>query len=319
MRPPTTFSLVLAMLALTSTSSQADPPVRNKDAEFITDFMTAEDGTLDSPDDLLLDVNPCDLDQPDVLEPILAPDGHQLTLGELSGVRGHATIRCDNRGTHVTMRLSGLIPGGVYTIWLLTFEEPGFTPDFAHLIGEGSLGPPDGSRNDFVASARGRAIISVLHPLGALSEFGEVTDCLFDEFEFHLVGAYHPNGQTYGPTPGPTDAPNPFCYFVEHFGFVFQTPPPIPGTCGQDSALQCRGRAEGTACGSPSRPGSCVGAPACRCESTPPPPGTCGQDSALYCIGRPAGAPCRVGRYSGTCLGAPTCHCQLNCPRGGCR
>ncbi len=89
---------------------------------------------------MLLNADPCDPDQPDVLGPVLAPDGHQLTLGELSQVRGLATVKCDNRGTGVKIKLSGLIPGGVYTIWLLTFEQPGFTTDFAHLIGEGIVG-----------------------------------------------------------------------------------------------------------------------------------------------------------------------------------
>jgi hypothetical protein len=164
--------------------------------------------------------------------------------------------------------------------------------------------------------------LSVRQRAGTLSEFGEVTDCLFDEFEFHLVGAYHSDGQTYGPTPGPADAPNMFCYFVEHFGFVFRSPPPPPpGTCGPDSASQCRGRVEGHVCGTPSRPGTCVGAPACRCESgpPPPPPATCGPGSAGYCVGLPQGAHCRAGVYSGRCVGAPNCYCQLICPPGGCR
>jgi hypothetical protein len=220
--------VVVATAGLAAAFSYADPPVRNSDAELVLDFMTAEDGTLDSPDDLLLDADPCDPDEPEVLETVPAPDGHLLTLGELMGVSGRASVKCDSLGTHVAMQLSGLIPNGVYTIWLLTFEEPGFTPDLAHLIGEGSLGPPDGSKNRFVASSAGKASLSVRQPAGELSEFGEVTDCLFDEFEFHLVGAYHPDGQTYGPTPGPADAPNLFCYFIEHFGFVFQSAFAIP-------------------------------------------------------------------------------------------
>ncbi len=267
--------VAVTALALTAASSQADPIVQKDKAELILDFMTGEDGTLDSPDDLLLDADPCDPNEPDVLEPVLAPDGHQLTLSEINGVEGRATVRCDDRGTRITMRLSGLIPHGVYTIWLLTFEEPGFTPDFEHLIGEGSLGPPDGRRNEFVASRRGRASLSVRQRAGELSEFGEVTDCLFDEFEFHLVGAYHPDGQTYGPTPGPADAPNMFCYFVEHFGFVFQSPPPPPpGACGPASVPSCVGKVVGQWCpSSPGRPSTCVSAPACICRVTCPPGG----------------------------------------------
>lgn len=39
-----------------------------------------------------------------------------------------------------------------------------------------------------------------------------------------------------------------------------------PQVCSTDSpAGQCRGRVEGHVCGTPSRPGRCVGAPDCRC------------------------------------------------------
>ena len=160
--------VVVTTMALAAAFSYADPPVRNSDAELVLDFLTAEDGTLDSPDDLLLDADPCDPDQPDVLAPVPAPDGHLLTLGDLMGVSGRASVKCQKGGTHVVMELSGLIPNGVYTIWLLTFEAPGFTPDFANFIGEGSLGPPDGNKNSFVASDDGKAALSVRQPVGAL-------------------------------------------------------------------------------------------------------------------------------------------------------
>jgi hypothetical protein len=35
--------------------------------------------------------------------------------------------------------------------------------------------------------------------------------------------------------------------------------------CGTDSVWQCAGRPVGSLCGTPSRPGKCVGAPDCRC------------------------------------------------------
>ncbi len=40
-----------------------------------------------------------------------------------------------------------------------------------------------------------------------------------------------------------------------------------PQVCSTDSQVpgQCRGRAEGSVCGTPNRPGRCVGAPDCRC------------------------------------------------------
>lgn len=250
-------------IALGETMTLADSPVRNSNAELILDFLTAEDGTLDSMDDLLMDADPCDPDNPDVLEPVLAPDGHWITLGELSQVAGKASIKCQTNGTQVVLQLSGLIPSGVYTIWLLTFEAPGFTPDFAHLIGEGTLGLLDGSSSTFVASSSGKARLMVRHPAGALSIGGEVGSCLLEEFEFHLVGAYHPDGLTYGPTPGPLDEDGQigYCYFIEHFGFIFHSAAeesgmihtedrsgPKPKEC-LEGAWDCQGGYVGDFCG----------------------------------------------------------------------
>src|SRR5437660_10758803 len=42
--------------------------------------------------------------------PILAPDGHQVTLGEFNAVEGAASVQCVARGTLVTLQLSHLIP-----------------------------------------------------------------------------------------------------------------------------------------------------------------------------------------------------------------
>ncbi len=65
---------------------------------------------------------------------------------------------------------------------------------------------------------------------------------------------------------------DPACCDVTWQGCAVEPPPP-PGTCGPDSPTQCRGRVEGSGCGSPSRPGRCVGAPACRCQACPRPGG----------------------------------------------
>ncbi|HEY6166687.1 MAG TPA: hypothetical protein VI454_01515 [Verrucomicrobiae bacterium] len=137
----------------------------------------------------------------DHLFPLIAPDGHHITLGEWKAASGIAQIKCGDKGSHVVLRLSGLVPNGVYTVWLATFQSPGLTPDFANLIGLGALGAPDGSQNIVVASANGDATLSVVHPAGDLSLFGS-TGCLSDEFEVLLWLPLHVNGQTYGPEPG---------------------------------------------------------------------------------------------------------------------
>src|SRR6266446_7535498 len=53
--------------------------------------------------------------------PILAPDRHQVTLGEWLKASGRASAKCINKGTHVVVEMSGLIPNGVYTIWYVSF------------------------------------------------------------------------------------------------------------------------------------------------------------------------------------------------------
>ena len=162
--------------------------------------------------------------------PALAPDGHQVTLGEWLRASGRGSAKCVQQGTQVTIHMSGLIPKGVYTIWVVIFdgpfpaENPGKPFPFGNLVGVGALGPDDGSENTFEASASGEGQISVIMPPGPLSDFGppfldqkyDVEGCLLDEFEFHLVGVYHFDGMSYGPVPGYQHGG------AEQFGIRFQ-------------------------------------------------------------------------------------------------
>jgi hypothetical protein len=165
--------------------------------------------------------------------PILAPDGHHVTAGEFSAVRGSIQVRCVESGTHVSMHLRDLIPHATYRVWLLTFGEPGFhigpPPDFSNLTGEGALGPADRSRNTFTASATGEGQITRIHPAGPLSETvpeppftnEPAGRCLLtDEFEWHVVAAFQQPGQPAGQDVGP-----PALFpetAVEQFTFIFR-------------------------------------------------------------------------------------------------
>jgi hypothetical protein len=148
---------------------------------------------------------------------VLAPDGHQVTLGEFNSVSGYADVKCVNAGTHAVFHLTGLIPNGVYTFWVVTFKSPGFDPTFANQIGEGALGAPDGSQNSFTATSTGTGSLSAIMPAGPLSEFGSVGNCLSSEFEVHLVGAYHIDNLTHGGNPGAD-----LSTWVPQFAFPFK-------------------------------------------------------------------------------------------------
>jgi hypothetical protein len=134
--------------------------------------------------------------------PVLAPDGHQVTLGEFNMVSGYAEVKCINAGTHVVIHMKGLIPNGVYSIWVVVFKFPGSDPTFANIIAGGALGPADGSKNAFTASPAGTASLSAILPAGPLSEGGSVGNCLSSEYEVQLWGAYHIDGLTSGGSPG---------------------------------------------------------------------------------------------------------------------
>ena len=126
--------------------------------------------------------------------PLIAPDGHQLTLGEWLTPTGRAATKCIATGTHTVLHFSNLIPNGTYTVWQLVFFSPGFVGNpITNRKSIGPLGPSDGSGNAFQASSSGEGQLSVLTP----------GTCALDEFEVHYVIGYHSDGMTYGPTPGP--------------------------------------------------------------------------------------------------------------------
>ena len=125
-----------------------------------------------------------------------APDGHQLRLAEFKTVSGWADFKCINTGTHGVFHMKGLIPNGVYTLWIFAFGSPG-PPN---LMGAGPFGELDGSNNSFVADAEGTASISIT--MADLSGIHATGNCLSSVYEFHVLAAYHPDQKTYGSMPG---------------------------------------------------------------------------------------------------------------------
>jgi hypothetical protein len=195
--------LVISLLATTVGHAQ---PVRNSSLIDVLTFVRDAQGNIPTAADT-------PLYEGRFSRPILAPDGHQVTLAQYTSVKGSVSVNCVNRGSRVHVSLTGLIPNGVYTFWVVPFKSPGFDPlmpltdpsnpnVLMNQIGEGALGAPDGSTSSFSANSNGKAGVSIVQPAGTLSEFGSVGPCLMDEFQFMLVGVYHIDGQTYGTTPG---------------------------------------------------------------------------------------------------------------------
>ncbi|WP_373516170.1 hypothetical protein, partial [Pricia sp.] len=134
---------------------------------------------------------------------------------------GSISAECTGAGTKVTLDLQGLIPNGVYTVWNVTFKDPGFTGEFdspglpSNVKAFGPITPNDGSQSGFTASESGEGSISATTPPGTLGTIGEIEACaLTDELEWHVVGLYHSDGETHGPVRGPDGNP------AEQFAFI---------------------------------------------------------------------------------------------------
>ena len=210
--------VMMALVAFSSCSNDDDefigPSEVNDVAVAVPFFTINEDGQMPSAaDQLIYEIRN--------QAPITAPDGHQLTWGEFSTVQGAADVQCKENGVQVALDLTGLIPNGVYTIWNAVFDEPGMDPtaEMLSVDGLGAAGIGDGTDNAFTASSSGTASITFTSPGGALSMLSNTdlgTCPLTDNFEWHVIGAYHMDNNTYGPLLGPDGT------VVEQFGFIFK-------------------------------------------------------------------------------------------------
>ncbi len=133
---------------------------------------------------------------PQFCEPVLNPDGSQMTLGQYTTIAGRSAVKCIRRGTHTVFNFTGLRPNGVYTMWIVLPNSVPGPP-----VGVGGIGSSPGD-NGFVADASGEGQIGRITPEQDLSIFGHVGACMLDApLVFELV--YHSDGQTHGGDPGP--------------------------------------------------------------------------------------------------------------------
>ena len=205
------------LLALTLTSCQKDEELGSKiffSQDLITVPLFIEDEYGEAPMDpetMLFETR--------MHNPIVDRQGNQLSFEAFSTVRGSLTMEEQEEGTRISLKLNGLIPYGLYTIWNVTFQSPGFDPSVEgmNLVGLGVAGKPDGSESYFRASENGTANFTAFTPEGPLSMLGKIAKHpRSQEFEWHVVGSYHMDDKTHGPELGPDGT------VVEQFAFVFK-------------------------------------------------------------------------------------------------
>src|SRR5438067_5232117 len=115
---PISLALLLCACGGVSSSSQSSQdlaPVRNQAIVHVPFFIRDASGNI--PSDraaLVFEVRKGN--------PVVAPDGHQLTLAEFNATAGRASVKCVQQGTHAVLELTGLIPHGVYTVWNVVFR-----------------------------------------------------------------------------------------------------------------------------------------------------------------------------------------------------
>ena len=160
--------------------------------------------------------------QNQIMAPPEQPGGPRIpvTLGQYRRAYGTIGVKCAKQGTQVSMHLGGLIPRGVYTIWLAK-PDPA---DPSKNLGFGALGSEDGSSgNSFVADNDGEAYLVGTNNGGKLSGFGTIAKCwLSGESVVQVAGVYHLDDRTHGATAGPDGT------YAVQFAWVFAAPPPPP-------------------------------------------------------------------------------------------
>jgi hypothetical protein len=137
--------------------------------------------------------------------PVVGTNGAQMTLGEFKAPHGTAKVKCTYQGTLVNVHMSGLQPGGVYAVWaFVDVASPSSTLAGTAL---GSIVGDETFRNVFRASASGEGQLTLIQPGGEGTILGQIPECLLDipvpNRVVRLLIAYHIDGTTGGPVPGP--------------------------------------------------------------------------------------------------------------------
>ena len=122
------------------------------------------------------------------------PKGKSLgmTLGQWLKHRGTGNYQVTDGTGNLDLEFTGLVPGGVYTMWHAFMALPPPVPFTGTL--DLPLGARDGSESVFVADEHGNA--KFVHSFSPGLQFSDVWTTSV------LAIAYHSDGKTYGGSPG---------------------------------------------------------------------------------------------------------------------
>ena len=185
-----------------NSTSSADFTIRTQPVEgtlvhgagdLLGEVRNAAGSVPSGPSELLFAVNVF-TDQ--AMVPLLGPDGMQVTLGEWDNAAGTVDIYCDGDTSHLEFTFTGLLPEGVYTLWVGPM-------DGNVILGTGALGDGSGTDNVLDVDSNGDATISISMEAGSLSVAGSLASCvLTSQVDIVLILDYHIDGKTYGSSPG---------------------------------------------------------------------------------------------------------------------
>ncbi|PIR58948.1 MAG: hypothetical protein COU69_02730 [Candidatus Pacebacteria bacterium CG10_big_fil_rev_8_21_14_0_10_56_10] len=123
------------------------------------------------------------------LGPFSKGDSLGFTLGDWLAADGSGSYTVDGATAQLELSMERLVPNGVYTVWCSKIKLP---PE--PLVIDVPCGALDGSDNSFTADEAGAAQVSI-----SMSPLQPSTETVVNA----LALAYHSDGQTFGPEPGP--------------------------------------------------------------------------------------------------------------------
>ena len=194
-------ALVLGLMGLFTRTGVAQGPPDNQDDvdAFRLDVFVVVGGHLQNPVGFCT-AEPCPAGETSPSTPLFALVGIPLgvTWGEWQSASATSRVQCKNDGTmDVRVRLSGLIPNAVYSLFYRTFGPDSINPFCPNE--ERSLVVPGPCNGPNCPNPPNSTIVTDQN--GQSSYVGTVNSCLLSASTVLLDVIYHLNGNTYGALP----------------------------------------------------------------------------------------------------------------------